>query len=64
MSNILLVEKQGHICTLTMNRPDNGNGLTHETFSRLNEEVIAANKDPEVRVIILRGSGEEIFSPA
>lgn len=62
MSNILLVEKQGHICTLTMNRPDNDNGLTHEMFSRLNEEVTAANKDPHVRVIILRGSGEKIFS--
>ena len=55
MSNILLVEKQSHICTLTMNRPDNDNGLTHELFSRLNEAVIDANKDPDIRVIILRG---------
>ncbi len=62
MNNILLVEKQGHICTLTINRPENDNGLTHEMFSRLNEEVIAANKDSDVRVIILRGSGEKIFS--
>ena len=62
MSDILLVEKQGHICTLTINRPQNDNGLTHTMFSRLNEEVIAANKDQDVRVIILRGSGDKIFS--
>jgi len=62
MNNILLVEKQGHICTLTMNRPENDNGITHETFSRLKEEVDAANRDPNVRVIVLRGSGEKIFS--
>jgi enoyl-CoA hydratase len=62
MNNILLVEKQGHICTLTINRPENDNGITHEMFKRLNEAVKAANADLEVRVIVLRGSGEKIFS--
>ena len=62
MGDILLIEKQGHICTLSLNRPERNNGLTHEIFARLNEAIIAANKDPELRVIILRGSGETVFS--
>jgi enoyl-CoA hydratase len=62
MEGILLAEKQGHICTLSLNRPNNENRLTHETFLRLKEAVNSANKDSDVRVIILRGSGEEMFS--
>jgi enoyl-CoA hydratase len=62
LEDILLVEKKDHICTLTMNRPNNDNGITHETFLRLKAEVDAANKDLDVRVIVLRGSGEKIFS--
>lgn len=62
MGNILFVEKQGHICTLYLNRPQRNNGLNFELFSRLHDEIDSANKDREIRVIIIRGSGEKVFS--
>jgi enoyl-CoA hydratase len=62
MEDILLVEKQGHICTLSMNRPDRNHGLNLEMFRRMHDAVEAANNDKEIRVIIIRGTGEKVFS--
>jgi len=62
MKDILLMEKQGHICTLTLNRPESNNGLTLPLFARLDEALNTINKDKEIRVVILRGSGEKVFS--
>jgi enoyl-CoA hydratase len=62
MGDILLTEKQGHICTLYLNRPERNNGLNFEMFSRLHDAIDSANKDKEIRVIIIRGTGEKVFS--
>jgi enoyl-CoA hydratase/carnithine racemase len=62
MADILLTEKQGHICTLYINRPERKNGLNFEIFSRLYDAIETANKDEEIRVIIIRGTGERVFS--
>ena len=62
MGDILLIEKQGHICTLSFNRPERNNGLNFEMFSRLYDAVYSVNKDNEIRVICIRGTGEKVFS--
>jgi enoyl-CoA hydratase/carnithine racemase len=62
MQDILLIEKQGHICMLSLNRPERNNGLNLETFSRLYDAIDSINKDQQIRVIIIRGSGEKVFS--
>lgn len=62
MEDILLIEKKEHICTLYLNRPERNNGLNLEMFSRLYDAVNLANKDKEIRVIIIRGTGEKVFS--
>jgi enoyl-CoA hydratase/carnithine racemase len=62
MENILLVEKKDYICTLTLNRPENTNNLNLDLMQRLTNEFVAINSDPYTRVVILRGSGEEVFS--
>jgi enoyl-CoA hydratase len=62
MAEILLTEKQGHICTLSLNRPERNNGLNFEIFSRLYDAINSANEDKEIRVIIIRGTGEKVFS--
>jgi enoyl-CoA hydratase len=62
MGDVLLIEKQGHICTLSLNRPERNNGLNFEIFSRLYDAIDLANKDKEIRVIIIRGTGEKVFS--
>jgi enoyl-CoA hydratase len=45
------------IARLTLNRPRRGNGLTMELIGRLAELVGTADRDPEVRVLLLAGNG-------
>lgn len=56
---VLLVEQEGNICTLTINRPERRNALTAEVLYRLGD-ALQALKD--VRVVVLRGAGEKAFS--
>jgi enoyl-CoA hydratase len=53
----LLVERDGHILTLTMNRPDKKNALSAEMIARLFDAWELINTDDEIRVAILTGAG-------
>lgn len=55
---VLLSEKKDGIATLTMNRPKAYNALSPELISRLTEELSNCEKDPEVKVVVLTGSGK------
>jgi enoyl-CoA hydratase len=52
----LLVEKDGHVVTLTMNRPEARNAFGAEMLVRLADAWQMVDDDPEVRVVILTGS--------
>lgn len=60
MSN-LLIEKEGRVQLITINRPDKLNALNRRTISELGEAIKRAEADKEVGVIIVRGSGEKAF---
>jgi enoyl-CoA hydratase/carnithine racemase len=62
MKDILLVEKKDYICTFTLNRPESQNGLNLDLMHRIADEFKAINIDPDIRVVILRGAGEKVFS--
>ena len=53
----LLLERDGHILTLTMNRPEARNALSSEMVVRLADAWEQINDDPEIRVAILTGDG-------
>lgn len=53
----LLVEKQGHVLTLTMNRPEAKNAMGMEMLARLADAWDQLDADPELRVAILTGAG-------
>jgi enoyl-CoA hydratase/carnithine racemase len=53
----LLVEKQGGIATLTLNRPDRLNAISGPMLADLAEQLVECDRDSEVRVIILTGAG-------
>jgi enoyl-CoA hydratase len=53
----ILYEKSGHIARITLNRPDRLNAITAAMPGELERAVDEANRDREVRVIILRGAG-------
>ncbi len=54
----LLYDIDGHIATLTFNRPDRMNTITTTMLGRLSEVLLEADADPEVRVIVITGSGK------
>jgi enoyl-CoA hydratase/carnithine racemase len=63
MDDLVLVERDGAIATVVLNRPDKLNALTRPMWGALGDTVDALSKDPAVRCIVLRGAGEKAFSP-
>src|SRR5918995_533759 len=53
----LLVERDGHVLVVTMNRPYRRNALSPEMMRRMGEAWDEANGDPGVRAVILTGAG-------
>lgn len=63
MSNYetILVEKRENIAILTINRPDKLNALNLKVHAEGVLALESLKKDSEVRVLILKGSGEKAF---
>ena len=59
---VLLVEKDGAIATLTLNRPKAMNALSFALRGALAEAVEALEADPQIQVLILTGAGERAFT--
>jgi enoyl-CoA hydratase len=57
----LLYEKRDRIGFITFNRPKVLNALNRKTMEELQDILIAARDDDEVRVLILTGAGEKSF---
>jgi enoyl-CoA hydratase/carnithine racemase len=58
----LLLDRDGPVATLTINRPDRLNALTYAMFSRLPGLLAEAAALDGVRVLVLRGAGRRSFS--
>jgi enoyl-CoA hydratase/carnithine racemase len=63
MSDLILVEHDGPIATVVLNRPHKLNALTRAMWRELGETVERLGADSGVRCIVLRGAGEKAFSP-
>jgi enoyl-CoA hydratase len=57
----LLYEKRDRIGFITFNRPKVLNALNRKTMEELNQLLIAAREDEDVRALILTGAGEKSF---
>jgi enoyl-CoA hydratase/carnithine racemase len=55
---VLLHETQGHVATLTMNRPAALNALSDDLLAALKDTLAALAEDGSVRVIVLKGAGK------
>jgi enoyl-CoA hydratase len=53
----LLVERDGHVLTVTMNRPERRNALSPSMMAALGDAWDEVNSDPHIRVAILTGAG-------
>jgi enoyl-CoA hydratase len=61
LKEVVLYERQENIAWLTFNRPEALNALNTEVNLALTDCLNRAEADPEVRVIILKGSGNKAF---
>jgi len=55
------VEEENNIATITVNRPSKLNALNIETIEELHHALKKSNKDKNIKVIIITGSGEKAF---
>ena len=55
----VLYAKDGHIATITLNRPERRNGLTRRVLDEVARLSLEAEEDDDVRVVILTGTGDD-----
>ena len=59
-----IIEREGHVLVLTMNRPKRLNALSGAMLMRMYDAMVAADADDEVRAIILTGADGNFSSGA
>jgi len=64
VTEALLVERDGHVLTLTMHRPEVKNALNPEMLCRLADAWELADADDAVRCVILTGAGGDFCAGA
>ena len=57
----ILVERDGGVATVTINRPKVLNALSTQTLDELRRAILALKYDEDVRVVIITGSGDKSF---
>ncbi|MFK7805622.1 MAG: enoyl-CoA hydratase/isomerase family protein [Anaerolineae bacterium] len=59
--SVLLYEVKDLVATMTINRPERRNALSGEVIDLMHEKLDAAEADPNVRVLIITGTGEKAY---
>src|SRR5436309_3484883 len=59
--NAILLERDGHVAAIRLNRPEKYNAINAEMSAELIECLDALEADDDVRVIVLTGAGEKAF---
>jgi enoyl-CoA hydratase len=57
----LLIADDGHVRTLTIDRPDRANSLSRSLTAAMVEALIDAGEDPDIRAIVITGAGDSTF---
>ena len=57
MSQSIRYDKDGHIATITLNRPEALNAITLDMIESLDRALVSAESDADVRALILTGAG-------
>jgi hypothetical protein len=62
MSEIVLLEKEGPLALITLNRPEKLNALDYSLIDRLMEVLDAIEDEDGIRALVLTGAGNRAFS--
>src|SRR5258708_39827861 len=57
----LLLERDGAVASITINRPKVLNALNTQTLDELRRAILDLKQDAGMRVVILTGAGEKAF---
>lgn len=63
MADTILVQRDGPIATVVLNRPEKLNALTKPMWQRLGEVIDELSADDALRCLVLRGAGDKAFAP-
>jgi len=63
MSELILTQRDEHIVTVVLNRPEKMNALTKGMWQRLGEVMDELSADESIRCIVIRGAGDKSFAP-
>ena len=63
MTDAVLVQRDGGIVTVVLNRPEKLNALTKPMWQRLGEAFVELSADDTIRCIVIRGAGTKSFAP-
>jgi enoyl-CoA hydratase/carnithine racemase len=58
MTSPLIEEERGHALWLTLSRPESGNAINRPLLEAIKEATSRADKDHEIKLIVLRGAGK------
>jgi enoyl-CoA hydratase len=59
---MLLVEKDGPVAVVTLNRPEAMNALSKALRAALRQAFVELDADPAVKVVVLTGAGDRAFT--
>jgi enoyl-CoA hydratase/carnithine racemase len=57
----VLLEREGRVAIVTVNRPEARNAMTFEMYEALHDHMERLDADPDVRAVVLRGAGDRAF---
>lgn len=61
MSGNIIVERDGHVATVTINNPDKRNAMGRAMWMAMGDAVLDLSQQTDLRCIVLRGAGTEAF---
>jgi len=61
-SEELLLQRDGEVATLVLNRPESRNAIRLDMYRALPELLEGLDRDPGIKVIVVRGAGEKSFA--
>jgi len=62
MTSHILLEHDGPVATMTLNRPAQRNAVSFAMWAELTQLLAGLDADREVRVVVITGAGDEAFS--
>ena len=64
MSESLQIERSGHVARIALNRPGVHNAFDEELIAELTAALLDAERDPQVRAVVLTGTGTSFSAGA